>query len=145
MTYKSGFICVIFIAISITNALPQTVEISEKNNKKAINFSPGEHSKNKDLDICFSHNKSGQISKISITPHLIKETGLSLIIDRETMLDTINEIVPESIKGEKLRQYTSFLGKASIESFIYKNVQIDLTNVCDEEICGISYAEIRWK
>lgn len=95
------------------------------------------------MDICFSVDDAGKVTKISIRPNQADGTDFHAHMKRENVIKVIDDLWPESDRGEKLRENNISFGRALVESTVYQNVQIDLTIVCRETVCGISYVEIR--
>jgi hypothetical protein len=99
----------------------------------------------KGLDICFSFDDRGNVSKLSIQSNQLDESGYPSMIKRETVEELIDDLVPDTEKGPKLWKIDNSYGRAYGESIGYQKVTVNLTMVCRKGNCGVSYAEIVWE
>jgi hypothetical protein len=99
------------------------------------------------MDVTFSYNDVGKLSKIVIKPNQLEnESKLPDVIKREEVLAVIDEIVPEYERGARVRHLKGIsFGRAAGEIIVYENAQIDLTLICRNDNCGVTYAEVRFK
>ena len=101
--------------------------------------------KRKGLEICTTYDETGKVAKISIkSKPTDKEGKFRSILNRETTMAVIDELVPEIDRGEKMRENSTY-GKLIITSIVYERVRFNLSIFCEEGSCGISYAEILFR
>jgi len=145
-------VCLIFLSIMLLLGLSYVFgQVSNKASGnsdalEALGFQGKEDSKRNGLDICFSFDELGKVAKISIESNQIDEVNkLRSVMKRENVIAVIDNLVPERERGVKVNEPRASFGRAYTETIIYEKVRIDLTIVCNEESCGVSYAEIRWR
>lgn len=104
-----------------------------------------ENSGRKGMDIYLSYDQTGKVSKFSIKSNQKDAEGkLPVILKREAVQAVIEEVLPEVERGALLRQDTGAYNRQGyVETSVYEKVQIDLSIVCRQSICGVYYAEAR--
>lgn len=104
-----------------------------------------DNDKRKGLEICTTYDEAGKVAKITIESiPTDKEGKFRSIMNRESTMAVIDELVPEYERGEKIRE-DSIYGRLKVTSIVYERVRFNLSIVCKDGTCGISYAEIIWR
>jgi hypothetical protein len=104
----------------------------------------GKNNHKRDVDICFSYDEIGNLFEIVVKPNQVdKTTHILQPISPDHFSEIMNDIVPETDRGKKIKELNMGFGRASGKMFVYENVKISVTIVCPTDICGISYARIQ--
>jgi hypothetical protein len=143
--YLIATIVVVFAALGSTSGQPSEKSFNVERPLKREVVWKKDDAKRKGIDICFSYNETGKVSKITIKSNQTDErTKLPNIISNEDVTAIIEEIIPENERGNKIKEFSFTIGSIVVENIIFEKVQISFTAGCQDDICGISYAEIRF-
>ena len=145
--YHSGKSCSYFVALLGAGSA------NAGKNTRSVGVSAGssvlyqENSSRKGMDIYLSYDQTGKVLKFSIKSNQKDEQGkLPVSLKREAVLAVIEEVIPEVERGALLRQYTGTYNRQGYgETSVYEKVQIDLSIVCRDNVCGVGYADVRLK
>ncbi|MGH9871907.1 MAG: hypothetical protein ACRD9S_05495 [Pyrinomonadaceae bacterium] len=104
----------------------------------------------KGMDILLSYDSMGNLTKVTVKSNQKDENQIPLLLNLESVVATLEDLVPEDKRGNKISQHrgTSYprpYGRAYGEIVDYAKAKTSLTMVCGENTCGVSYAEMRLK
>ena len=147
MKGKAGLTVVMILLVCAFSSAPGQAPavLGKQNAFESLYNQRKEDLRRKGLDICFSFDDTGSVSKISIRSNQLDQFGFRSIMKRDTVMKVIDELAPNTERGGKIWEHTTSLGRASGESIGYQKLTINTTMVCRERDCGVSYAEIVWR
>ncbi len=98
----------------------------------------------KNLSICTTYGKEGTISRVVVRPNQDETQPIRIdFIERPSVEQVLQKFVPESDRGPRTGEQRSNFGRATGETIFYSRWVLTITTACNEEACGVSYAELK--
>ncbi|MGH9871908.1 MAG: hypothetical protein ACRD9S_05500 [Pyrinomonadaceae bacterium] len=142
---RSPVVFLISVLMAITVQSRATLD-QDKASVQALPVQERETADRKGMDIYLSYDSLGNLTKVTVKSNQSDKNQIQLLLNRESVVATLEELMPEDKRGNKIRQGDgSSFGRAYGETIVYERAQIDLTLVCKENSCGVTYAEMRLK